>query len=343
MDVQSCYDMDSVSQISALDSASQTGGSVVEGANRALNLKQYSSDSNIHRSVAKFSHFSAPEGDSGPNMRRGQFPYAYIRSKLAVLPEENAGQVSRRESMNRGGFTSSRSECGIQVGNREEEDDEEDDDVPSVYAVNAPNKPTSGYTSLRARKLAMRRKRSLSVADLPVGEAKSLPKSQEESGYDSDATRKSSPRGSLKNGCEENKDASDTNSSSQDSFSSDEMLSKLPKPLPEKPKTEPIPKPPRKSKLPEPIREQPRRFKKNMEPEAKEGHGSNSHIPRLITDTGSSSLTSKRFKMLRLKKDPPTGNEASELGIVISKKRNPQKGTSGYCIAHIEPGGLVER
>jgi hypothetical protein len=26
--------------------------------------------------------------------RRGQFPYAYIRSKLAVLPEEQAGQVS---------------------------------------------------------------------------------------------------------------------------------------------------------------------------------------------------------------------------------------------------------
>ena len=31
--------------------------------------------------------------------QRGQFPYAYIRSKLAVLPEE--GQLSRRESMNK--------------------------------------------------------------------------------------------------------------------------------------------------------------------------------------------------------------------------------------------------
>ena len=59
--------------------------------------------------------------------------------------------------------------------------------------------PQSGnvYTSLRARKMALRRKRSLSVADLPVrgkGQTKS-----EESGYDSDVTRKSSPRGSLKN------------------------------------------------------------------------------------------------------------------------------------------------
>ena len=45
--------------------------------------------------------------------------------------------------------------------------------------------------------MALRRKRSLSVADLPVrgkGQTKS-----EESGYDSDVTRKSSPRGSLKN------------------------------------------------------------------------------------------------------------------------------------------------
>ena len=50
------------------------------------------------------------------------------------------------------------------------------------------------------------------------------------------------------------------------------------------------------------------------------------------------SLTSKRFKMLRLRKDV-----GGELGIVISKKRHPQKGTTGYIIAHIEDNGLVER
>ena len=42
--------------------------------------------------------------------------------------------------------------------------------------------------------------------------------------------------------------------------------------------------------------------------------------------------------MLRLRKDV-----SGELGIIISKKRHPQKGTTGYIIAHVEPGGLVER
>jgi hypothetical protein len=42
--------------------------------------------------------------------------------------------------------------------------------------------------------------------------------------------------------------------------------------------------------------------------------------------------------MLRLKKD-----KSGEMGIVISKKRHAQRGTTGYIIAHIEQGGLVER
>ncbi len=40
--------------------------------------------------------------------------------------------------------------------------------------------------------------------------------------------------------------------------------------------------------------------------------------------------------MLRLKAD-------GELGIIISKKRHPNKGTAGYMITHMEQGGLVER
>ena len=56
-----------------------------------------SSDSNIHRSV---SVSQQPVMGASAIGRRGQFPYAYIRSKLAVLPEEQAGQISRRESMN---------------------------------------------------------------------------------------------------------------------------------------------------------------------------------------------------------------------------------------------------
>ena len=57
----------------------------------------FSSDSNIHRSV---SVSQQPVMGASAIGRRGQFPYAYIRSKLAVLPEEQAGQISRRESMN---------------------------------------------------------------------------------------------------------------------------------------------------------------------------------------------------------------------------------------------------
>ncbi len=62
-------------------------------------------------------------------------------------------------------------------------------------------------------------------------------------------------------------------------------------------------------------------------------YDSSSNLP-----TSLPSLTSKKFKMLRLKKDA-TG----EMGIVISKKRHAQRGTTGYIIAHIEKGGLVER
>ena len=112
--------------------------------------------------------------------------------------------------------------------------------------------------------------------------------------------------------------------------------------------------------------QQSRKFKKNGEPvptESSSGDelGDNERIPAqpmFSSSTNSSSqkyssvssseqhvpnsnLSSKRFKMLRLKKD---GHGCDgELGIVISKKTNSQKGTSGYIVAHIEPGGLVER
>ena len=145
-----------------------------------------------------------------------------------------------------------------------------------------------------------------------------------------------------------------------------------------KEKKEPmIKKPPRKSKLPEPVsktQQQPsqqqsnnnntgnnavnnfraemsagsspgpsRRFKKNGEESNNESSPNGSGPTSLNSDSNSSannlpSLTSKRFKMLRLKKDC-----SGELGIIISKKRHPQKGTTGYIIAHVEPGGLVER
>ena len=54
--------------------------------------------------------------------------------------------------------------------------------------------------------------------------------------------------------------------------------------------------------------------------------------------SASSSSSSKSFKMLRLQKAA-----SEELGIIISKKRNPTKNTTGYEIAHIDPDGLVHR
>ena len=54
--------------------------------------------------------------------------------------------------------------------------------------------------------------------------------------------------------------------------------------------------------------------------------------------TSTSSSPAKSFKMLRLRKGP-----TEELGIIISKKRNPNKGTTGYVIAHIEPDGLINK
>jgi len=369
-------DLDSVSQISAMDSASQTGSVGLNFENRHHHHTRpiFSSDSNIQRSLAENTT------NAGQQSRpRAQFPYAYIRSKLAVLPEE--GQLSRRESMNESkdvnGYlqpgqtrrskssgpevdleSATQSECGLLHDN---------DYVP----------PSGNqYTSLRARKMALRRKRSLSVADLPVKGVNHSRGTQkaEESGYDSDVTRKSSPRGSVKNKTDtdyetassSNRSREDTDSVSSGSDDSgaaqlkqqkiDHATSTSTGTLKKDKKESPIKKPPRKSKLPEPVikrnstentsttldktPQNGRRFKKNGEDLS--SHDSSSGPPSSVNSDNSAnnlpSLTSKRFKMLRLKKDV-----SGELGIIITKKRHPQKGTTGYIIAHVEPGGLVER
>ena len=48
--------------------------------------------------------------------------------------------------------------------------------------------------------------------------------------------------------------------------------------------------------------------------------------------------TAPFLQMLRLFK-----MAEQELGIIISKKRNPHKNTTGYEIAHIDPDGLIHR
>eukprot|EP00095_Tigriopus_kingsejongensis_P003917 maker-scaffold85_size395806-snap-gene-2.22 protein:Tk03917 transcript:maker-scaffold85_size395806-snap-gene-2.22-mRNA-1 annotation:"PREDICTED: uncharacterized protein LOC103515305" len=399
-------DIDTISQISAMDSASQTGGSMIDGYSKFhIQSKSFSSDSNIPRSVS-FGELSSPQSPPAMVPRRGQFPYAYIRSKLSVLPEEQAGQLSRRESMNQNDLPPDQyqaqrqddalSECVSVTTTRSEIG-------PAASSSHDYAQISGPHPSLRMRKMALRRKRSLSVADIPApngfrGTQVTHFKS-EESGYDSDTTRKSSPRGSLKNdpaltqsyggstgsntdfdissassgSGRERKELEDVDSASSGSEDSGAHSSgtktdsredlKKPEPIKAKVmkdestsmKRPEIKKPPRKSKLPEAIFKtggkttghayQPtdlaasRRFKKNGEggfdesnPDQNTSYYSD-QLPNMLP-----SLSSKRFKMLRLKKDG-----SGELGIVISKKRHPQRGTTGYIIAHIDEEGPVER
>ena len=140
-----------------------------------------------------------------------------------LLCSENV-QVREKGSKLYLNYYSSKSECGGRASNDNPDCSIEDEDAAT------PSMGENSYTSLRFRKMALRRKRSLSVADLPVqkqppsfgspgtgpGTGFELPERRvlrhietqtrrvvgmtaEESGYDSDATRKSSPRSSLKN------------------------------------------------------------------------------------------------------------------------------------------------
>ncbi len=405
-------DLDTISQISAMDSASQTGGGSM--VDYVINGARHSSKSyDLSRSVsvgelplAQQQQQSSQQMLQHPphHHRRGQFPYAYIRSKLSVLPEEQAGQLSRRESMNNN--DAEKLYHAKYVINQTEDDDDELDEMSEcasavttrseIVTSSSANGSTTNNViatfqpSLRMRRMALRRKRSLSVADIPAprppagfedsGNSNNFRNQNhvfikaEESGYDSDATRKSSPRGSLKNDISANggngngnsvvviasssTDTSDSMSSkSDDSGNSsqeghkqqqqDETNSKSDKLTNIKPDVTGIKKPPRKSKLPEATFRTTSKPSSNVEPSRlfkKNGEDENSTI-QLPLDFAEGlpsalpSLTSKRFKMLRLRKEGST----TELGIVISKKRHPHKGTTGYIIAHIEENGLVER
>ena len=117
---------------------------------------------------------------------------------------------------------------------------------------------------------------------------------------------------------------------------------------PKKP-SEAIKKPPRKSKLPEATFRSnnnandlgPRRFKKNGEDVVNEAELAAAEVA-----PNNNNNNNKRFKMLRLNNRSalsPSSNDCGEMGIVISKRRHPQKGTTGYVIAHIEQGGIAER
>jgi len=378
---------DTASQISAMDSASQAGGSMIaEGGSTRSRYRPPADPSLIPRSLSvgelpvssATSSVVGGDSDKRPHVsRRGQFPYAYIRSRLSVLPEEQAGQLSRRESMNQGNEPNTK-DGGVYRATRAIVQEETTEASSSTNAdTEIADEKLAPGTSFRLRQKALRRKRSLSVPDIPVppgfedgGNRPRVIRRCEESGYDSDATRKSSPRGSLKSDMErvvaklssvaanagqtkngrERKTSEDTDSMSSKSDDSGnvsggskeevsanaEDASKAVQPnknrLPEG-----IKKPPRKSKLPEAtFRQHPPstgRFKKHNDVETD-----------LAEVSGLPSLSNRRFKMLRLRRDPgEEGGDSNELGVVISKKRHPQKGTTGYVIAHIDEDGAVCR
>ena len=102
--------------------------------------------------------------------RRGQFPYAYIRSKLSVLPEEQAGQLSRRESMNQHGDQQQQQQQQQQEQQQQASGYQEVTEEALSECLSKSEVGGGGQDnpSLRMRKMALRRKRSLSVADLSL-------------------------------------------------------------------------------------------------------------------------------------------------------------------------------
>ena len=273
---------------------------------------------------------------------RSGFPHSFVRSKLAVLPEEQ-GTLTRNKERQRANSVLVTDMAGPQSLNS---------DVNGSETTNT-----------------IRRKRSQSLADIqvPFGQAghKKFSKTKsEESGYDSDTTRKSgsSPRGSVKS---DSFDPSETESSSSGDLTTANHNSEniscdfdannqninqaIINQLSTKPKMK---KPPRKSKEEKPVKIETSCQTDSQSSQAENSDKNNDRTkpptssvepPTNFSDTSTPpsmlpSLTSKSFKMLRLRKAP-----SEELGIIISKKRNPHKGTTGFIIAHIEPDGLINK
>merc|ERR550532_3656351 len=254
--------------------------------------------------------------------RQNQFPYAYLKSKLSTLPEE---------------LTSGHAHSRLQYGWQESQEN-----TPATQSeVGSASKHSGLAPSQRLKMLAIRRKKSQSLADLHdkniVGREPAQCKSTEESGYDSD-TRKSAETVSPKSS-----DKSDESDSGQDSgsFPSDNSD----KHSDTDPDTEPHYQVPRSSCRPITPQKPPRKSKQSLEEETVRSHSQPAPSQTRDRDRERStsvasvpSLTQKNFKMMRLIKDC-----SNELGIIISSKKNTGNGMSGYTIAHIEPRGLIDR
>merc|ERR1719232_2096461 len=291
------------------------------------------------------SHATGP-GHGG--QRRGQFPYAYLKSKLSTLPEEQTqGHTGHRQ------YTW---QTESQVS-----------EAATQSEVGSASKHSGLAPSQRLKMLAIRRKKSQSLADLhdkslsapsvildplpPVTKltsAKLSPES-EESGYDSD-TRKSAETVSPKSS-----DKSDESDSGQDTSGS--FTSETNKDSDTDADNEPHYQVPRSTCRPITPQKPPRKSKGQVGDGADDVSSRSHSQPALASSSSSSSansvnnprersssaasvpsLSQKNFKMMRLIKD-----SSNELGIIISSKKNTGNGMSGYTIAHIEPRGLIDR
>ena len=189
----SCMDLsseigefDSVSQISCMDNHDRWHF-IRRNGSMSVSSDVLSGDD--HSTVVS-SHVAA--------RRHNQFPYAYLKSKLTTLPEE----------LSSGSAGHGRLQYGWQ---------ESQDTAASQSEVGSASKHSGLAPSQRLKMLAIRRKKSQSLADLHdkniVGREPVPCKSTEESGYDSD-TRKSAETVSPKSS-----DKSDESDSGQDSGS----------------------------------------------------------------------------------------------------------------------------
>lgn len=319
----SCFDL--TSEIGEYDSVSQI--SCLESQDRWHYLQRGSS------SVCSDMMSGTVDDNStiisSSSNKKTHFPYSYIRSKLSTLPEELQNSVSRRESVKSNYKNYATEDEFSMVGSQSE--------VGPKLSSLAP--------SQRLKMLALRRKKSRSLADLQQGcppppVEKPRHSRADESGYDSD-TRKSAETVSPKSSDKSDSDDSGEHSGSFTSDRKDSDEESFEEPhyqVPRRTEIRPVTpqKPPRKSKLPEPeflSKSVTRTKSQPIVPNSGEKERSSS-VPKVNPP----SLSSKNFKMMRLVKD-----SSNELGIIISSKKNVSNGMTGYSIAHIEPQGLIDR
>jgi len=314
----SCMDLSS--EIGEFDSVSQI--SCMDNHDRWHFIRRNGSMSVSSDVLSGDDHSTVVSSHVAPR-RHNQFPYAYLKSKLSTLPEElSSGQGHNRLQYNW---------------------QESQDTAASQSEVGSASKHSGLAPSQRLKMLAIRRKKSQSLADLHdknivCREPRPAPsKNAEESGYDSD-TRKSAETVSPKSS-----DKSDESDSGQDSgsFPSDNSD----KHSDTDPDTEPHYQVPRSSCRPITPQKPPRKSKQGSEEESARSHSQPAPAQprdrdreRSASAASTPSLSQKNFKMMRLIKD-----SSNELGIIISSKKNTGNGMSGYTIAHIEPRGLIDR